>query len=112
MSKQTETMYPKILKIMEECTEKGLPYCKVGPVCTLFREAYPEHYEGYKDPQLTCRNNVQGRLSEMVSDNQWPVACRNAEYLKDMGYPDHTALYYLTDRPEPPPPCDDSSDVA
>lgn len=112
MSKQKETMYPKLIKVMEFFTKKGRPYCKVQPVCTVYREMYPDHYKDYANPQKSCRDNVQGRLNEMVDDPRWPVKCRNKAYLVEMGYPDHTFMYYLSDRPEPPPPLDDASDVA
>ncbi len=101
-----------IVEILTEFAEMGKFYATVGTIRDAFLERHAEHYAKFADPRETCRRNVQGRLSNMVNEAQWPVKSRDKDYLLRIGYPDTTVLYYLSDRPEPPPPCGDGSDVA
>lgn len=108
-----QILYQTILDVMKRGTDAGTPYFKVGVIVKIIVEViHPEHYGQYANPLKTGRDSIQGRLSEMVADERWPVKERNKDYLKARGYPDWTHLYYLTDRPAPPPPCGDGSDVA
>ncbi len=101
-----------ILEIMREFLELAKPYSRVNPICHAFRMRHEEHYATYANPVLACRNHVQGRLTEMTQDDRWPLKSRDRHYLKSIKYPVLDVLYYLSDVPEPDPPCGDGSDVA
>lgn len=110
--KDNELVNQQIVRMMNEITDNGKPYFKNAVIAKIRREEDPEHFDEYADPVETSRSSTQRRFNAMVSDDRWPVAELNKAYLKSIGYPDHTHLYYLTDRPTPPPPRGDGSDVA